>query len=182
MTNKTAATRYARALLDISVKERGDLQRVERDLADFVQVITQHAPLEKALFNPAIPAPRKHATVTELTRRMGISPIVGRLVALLAERDRLVLLPELLATFRERLLDCQQIVRVEVTTAGALPADCTQAIQRGLAQLAGRTVKMAANVDPSIIGGVIARVGSTVYDGSISTQLQKMKQRLVEGV
>jgi F-type H+-transporting ATPase subunit delta len=182
MTNKTAATRYARALLDVAVKEKTDLQRIEQDLAAFVDLFTQHPTLAKVLLNPAIPVQRKQATVAELIARLDTSPILARLIALLAERDRLVLLPEMLASYRERLLDHENVVRAEVTTAIPLGPDRTQAIERGLAQLTGRTVTLATKVDAAIIGGVIARIGSTVYDGSITTQLQKMKQRLVESV
>ena len=107
---------------------------------------------------------------------------LAKLIALLAERDRLVLLPELLASYRERLLDHQNVVRAMSPRRFRSAADRTQAIERGLAQLTGRTVTLATKVDPSIIGGVVARIGSTVYDGSVTTQLQKMKQRLVESV
>src|SRR5688572_18019917 len=182
MTNRTAATRYARALLDVSIKEGGDLEKIEQDLAAFVDLFTKHPTLEKVLLNPAIPVARKRAAASELTSRLGTSPVLTKLIALLAERDRLVLLPELLASYRERLLDHLKVVRAVVTTAIPLGADRAQAIERGLAQLTGRTVTLATNVDPSIIGGVVARIGSTVYDGSVTTQLQKMKQRLVEGV
>ena len=182
MTNRTAATRYARALLDVSIKEGGDLEKIEQDLAAFVELFTKHPTLEKVLLNPAIPVARKRAAAAELTSRLGTSPVLTKLIALLAERDRLVLLPELLASYRERLLDHQKVVRAVVTTAVPLGADRAQAIERGLAQLTGRTVTLATRVDPSIIGGVVARIGSTVYDGSVTTQLQKMKQRLVESV
>ena len=182
MTNKTAATRYARALLDVSIKEKGDLEKIEQDLAAFVDLFAKHPTLEKVLLNPAIPVPRKQAAAAELTARLGTQPVLAKLIALLAGRDRLVLLPELLASYRERLLDHQKVVRAIVTTAIPLGADRTQAIERGLAQLTGRTVTLATKVDPSIIGGVVARIGSTVYDGSVTTQLQRMKQRLVESV
>jgi F-type H+-transporting ATPase subunit delta len=182
MTNKTAATRYARALLDVAVKEKGDLPQIEQELAAFVDLFTQHPALEKVLVNPAIPVQRKQATVTELVGRLRTSSMVAKLLALLAARDRLVLLPDLLTAYRERLLDYQNVVRAEVTTAVPLAPDRTQAIERGLAELTGRTVALATKVNPSIIGGVVARIGSTVYDGSITTQLAKMKQRLVESV
>ena len=178
MTNKTAATRYARALLDVAVKEadRGtgapgvsnDLERIEEELAAFVDLFMQHPTLEKVLLNAAIPVGRKQAAVAALTARLKTSSILAKLITLLADR--------------ERLLDYQNVVRAEVTTAVALKADRTQAIERGLAQLTGRTVTLATKVNPSIIGGVVARIGSTVYDGSVTTQLQKMKQRLVESV
>jgi F-type H+-transporting ATPase subunit delta len=182
MTNKTASTRYARALLDVSVTEKGDLDRIEKDLAAWVDLLARYPTLEKVLFNPAIPVQRKERTVAELNARLQTSPVLAKLIALLAGRDRLVLLPDLLASYRERLLDHQNVVRAEVTTAAPLGADRVQAIERGLAQLTGRTVSVATAVNPSIIGGVIARVGSTVYDGSVTTQLQKMKQRLTEGL
>lgn len=182
MTNKTAATRYARALLDVALKEKQNLDAIEKELASFVDLLKQHATLEKVLLNPAVPVPRKRAAVVELTRRAKTSPIAAKLLLLLAERDRLVLLPELLAAYRERLLDYRQVVRADVTTAAPLGADRGKALERSLAQVTGRTVLLETRVDPSIIGGVVARVGSTVYDGSITTQLQKMKARLVESV
>jgi F-type H+-transporting ATPase subunit delta len=87
--------------------------------------------------------------------------------------------PDLLAV-RERLLDHLQIVRAEVTTAVPLPADRAKAVEQSLAHVTGRTVVLDTRVDPAIVGGVVARVGSTVYDGSIVTQLAKMKKTLAE--
>jgi F-type H+-transporting ATPase subunit delta len=182
VTNRTAANRYARALIDVGVKEKADLQQIERDLAGFVDLFKQHPTLEKVMLNPAVPVPRKGAAVGELAARVQTSPMVTKLLALLAERDRLVLLPDLLDAYRERLLDHQKVVRAQVTTATALGTDRAQAIEQKLAQVTGRTVTLDTKIDPSIIGGVVARIGSTVYDGSVTRQLEKMKQRLVESV
>jgi len=182
VTNRTAAARYARALLDVAVKEKANLEQIDGDLASFVALFKQYPLLEKVLLNPAVPVPRKRATVVEVISRAGVAPIVSKLLILLAERDRLVLLPELLDGYRERLLDFQQVVRAHVTTASPLGHDRAQAIERGLAQVTGKTVTLETSVDPSIIGGVIARIGSTVYDGSVTRQLERMKQKLVEGV
>ena len=179
MTNKTAATRYARALLDVTVKEGGDVLRIEQDLAAFAALMTDHPTLQKVLVNPAVPVQRKQAAVADLLGRLNTSPVLAKLIALLAERDRLVLLPDLLASYRERLLEHQNVVRAEITTAVPLGADRATAIQRGLAQLTGRTVTVSTRVDSAIIGGVVARIGSTVYDGSITTQLEKMRRKLL---
>jgi F-type H+-transporting ATPase subunit delta len=108
--------------------------------------------------------------------------MVSKLLILLAERDRLVLLPDLLGAYRERLLDHQKVVRAQVTTATTLAPDRAQAIEQKLAQVTGRAVTLDTKVDPSIIGGVVARIGSTIYDGSVTRQLEKMKQRLTESV
>src|SRR5581483_4666436 len=129
-----------------------------------------------------VPVPRKRGAVVELTKAAKSSPIVAKLLTLLAERDRLVLLPDLLASYRDRLLDYRHVVRAEVTTASPLAAERATAIQTSLAKMTGRTVILDTKIDPAIIGGVVARIGSTVYDGSVTRQLQKMKERLVEGV
>lgn len=182
MTNKTAATRYARALLDVAVKEKENLETIEQQLASFAELFKDHPALEKVLLNPAVPVPRKRAAVSELTARAKMLPIVAKLLVLLAERDRLVLVPDLLAAYRERLLEYRNVVRAEVTTARPLEADRAKAIESSLAKLTGRTVTLETKVDPAIIGGVVTRVGSTIYDGSVTRQLQKMKERLVQSV
>jgi F-type H+-transporting ATPase subunit delta len=182
MTNKTAALRYARALLEVGIKEQADLEGLERDLAAFVGLLSDHPTLAKVLLNPAVPVPRKRAAVVELTTRMQPAPIVGKLLVLLAERDRLVLLPDLLASYRDRLLAHRNVVRAELTTATPLDSARAAAIEQQLARATGRTVTLRTRTDPAIIGGVVARIGSTVYDGSVTSQLARMKERLTEGV
>ena len=132
------------------------------------------------MLHPAVPVPRKRAVMTTLVERAHPSPIVSKLLVLLAERDRLVLLPDLLSAYRERVLDYQQVVRAEVTTASPIPTHRAQAVERGLARLTGRTVRLGVRTDPSIIGGVVTRIGDTIYDGSVTSQLERMKKRLVE--
>ena len=178
MTNKTAASRYARALLDVAIKENANLDQVDDDLAGFAALFDQYPALAKVLLNPAVPAPRKRAAVADLLARAHVSPIVAKLLLLLAERDRLVLLPDLLAAYRDRLMDYRQVVRAQVTTAAPIDAARVQQIQSGLAKATGRTVDIETKTDPAIIGGLVARVGSTVYDASVVRQLERMKERL----
>jgi F-type H+-transporting ATPase subunit delta len=182
VTNKTAAVRYARALFDVAVKEKADLEQIERDLGWFVDLFTQYPQLEHVLLNAAVPAQRKRAAVVDLLDRAQLSAIVSKLLLLLAERDRLVLLHDILTAFSERMMDYRNVVRAEVTTAAPIDPKRAEAIRSGLAKLTGRTVNLAAKVDPAIIGGVVARIGSTVYDGSVTRQLERMKERLVESV
>lgn len=180
MTNKTAANRYARALLDVVLKEGVDPATVDGELLAFVTLMSTHATLEKVLLNPAVPAPRKRATVAEIARRTQTTTVVQKLLVLLAERDRLAIVSDLLGAYRDRVMDHQRVVRAEVTSAVALSPDRTAAIERRLADVTGRTVRLSTRVDPALIGGMVARVGSTVYDGSVAVQLQKLKARLRE--
>ena len=178
MTSRGAATRYARALFDVAQKE-GDIHQVGRDIAAFVALVTAHEGLARTFVNPAIPAARKRGIVEQLVARAGaISPIVAKLLLLLAERDRLVLLADIAIAYETRLMDHAKVVRAQVTTAVPIGDDRIAALKQGLAQATGRQVQLETRVDPTIIGGAVARIGSTVYDGSVTTQLQKVKERL----
>jgi len=179
VTTRTAATRYARALLDVARKE-ADPQAAEADLASFVTLFQGNETLEQVLTNPAIPVQKKVALVRELVARAGLSPTVVKLLSLLAERDRLALLPDVLEEYRRRLLDYLNVVRAEVVTAVPLPGERVQALESALAEMTGRTVAMTARVDPAIIGGVVTRIGSVVYDGSVKRQLEKMRETLTQ--
>jgi len=181
MTNRTAAMRYARALLDVAVNEKADLDQIERDLDSVAALFTQYPALAHALLNPVVPVQRKRAAVAELTADAGLTPMVKKLVGLLADRDRLVLVPDLLSAYRDRLLAYRNVVRAEITTTAPLAADRARAVEASLARATGRTVTLTASVDPSIVGGVVARIGSTVYDGSVRGQLRKIRERLGEG-
>jgi len=182
MTNRTAGNRYARALLEVGIQEGGDLDRIGDQLADVVALFAQNPTLSQVMLNPAVPVPRKRAVMIELTKRADLSPILSKLLVLLAGRDRLVLLPDMLAAYRERLLAHQRVVRAEITTASPLAADGARAIEEGLARLTGRKVRLATRVDPAIIGGVVARLGDTIYDGSVTRQLAKIREKLVTSV
>ena len=178
MTNRTAATRYARALLDVALKEQADLSLVDAQLGALAALFQQNEGLRKALLNPAVPVLRKRAAVEELVAKAGVLPIVGRTIVLLADRDRLVLVPDVADSFRQRLMDIRNVVRAEVTTAEPLPAERVKAIQDSLATATGRSVDLTTKIDPSIIGGMVARVGGTVFDASVTSHLQRLRQRL----
>lgn len=182
MTNRTAATRYARALLDVAFQEKADLNRIESELAAFADLFASNDTIKKVLLNPAVPAARKAAAVEQIAQQAGATDAVRKLLVLLAQRGRLVILPDLLDAFRTRLMDHQNVVRAEITTAVALESIRAQGIERRLADVTGRQVILTTRVDPAIVGGLVARVGGTVYDGSVSMQLQKMKARLTEGL
>jgi F-type H+-transporting ATPase subunit delta len=168
-------------LFDVVLKE-GDPARVEAELGAFASAVAGHENLGRALVHPAIPAARKRAIIDTLLERSDpLTPALARTLQLLADRDRLALLPEVAEAYRERLLQHQQIVRAEVTTAVPVPPDRLAAIEQGLAAATGRTVTVTARVDAALIGGAVARIGSIVYDGSVARQLERLRERLAQG-
>jgi F-type H+-transporting ATPase subunit delta len=182
VTPGAAASRYARALFDVVLKE-GDtaaLQNAQGELQEFATLFTRE-PLAQIFANPAIPVQKKKGLAAALVARAAhVSPPLAKLIGVLAEKDRLTLLPGVARAYSERVMDHLKIVRGEVTTAAPLSPETLRTLEQGLAKATGRQVVLQARVDPSIIGGVVTRLGSTVYDGSVTTQLRKMKQALVD--
>jgi F-type H+-transporting ATPase subunit delta len=181
MTSRTAAARYARAILDVATSEATDLDAIARELDDFVHFLTQQPALERVLLNPAVPAPRKRAAMEQITRHSKGTPIVSKLLVMLADRDRLALLKDIAAIYHDLLAERHNVVRAEVTSAEPLSPQRVAAIEQKLAAVTGKKVAMTTRVNQDIIGGVVARVGSTVYDASIATQLKKVRDRLNVG-
>jgi len=180
MSGRASAARYARALLDVAIKE-ADPVRVGEELASFATLVGAHAVLRDTLKNPGVPAAAKRRVVEELSGRLSLASPLAKLLLMLADRDRLSLLPDLNDVYQERLRDHQQVIQAEVTTAAPLDAANADAIRKRLQGATGRQVSMTTKVDPALIGGLVARIGGTVYDGSVSARLAKMRERLLQG-
>jgi len=180
MTARMSALRYARALLYVALAE-ADPAVVEQELAAAAELFTGHAGLWKVMTNPAVPAPKKRAIVDSLVPQLGVGPVVQKTLQMLASRDRMALLPDIVEAYRSRLMDHQNVVRASVTSAAPLPAGDVEKLERRLAGLTGRRVVMRAAVDPAILGGLVTQIGSVVYDGSVKRQLEKIREKLVAG-
>jgi F-type H+-transporting ATPase subunit delta len=178
MSTRTTAARYARALFDVA-REESALVRVHQDLTAVLSAVTDNDELARVLSSRVVPDAARRNIIVAVGDKLGVASPVGKLLGLLAERRRLALLPDISAVYAERLREHQHVVEAEVSTAAPLSPEATRALEAGLAQATGKQVTLRVAVDPSLLGGVIARVGSTVYDGSVRTQLKKMRDQLV---
>ncbi len=179
MASRAVASRYARALFDVALAERVDLDQIDRELSGFAELATGDAQLARVLTNPAIPTSKKRAVIESLATRVGpLLPQVSKLLLLLAERDRIAFLPDIVRAYRNRLNDHNHVVRAEVVTASPLAADRIAMLEERLGRATGRKVLLESRVDPSIVGGAVTRIGGTIYDGSVTTQLRKMGEAL----
>jgi len=179
MSMRASAARYARALLDITITE-SDPIAAEKDLAAFVDLVQRHPDLQRALANPVVSATAKRAVVQQLLERTQPTAPAGKLLLLLASRGRIELVPDVLDVYREQLMEHRKVIQAEVTTAAPLAPERVSELQQRLAKITGRTVTMTTKVDEAIIGGIVTRIGGTVYDGSVATQLAKVRDRLSE--
>ena len=178
MSTLSVARRYAGALFEVA-RKTGAEERVGQQLTAFADLIAGHADLKRAIDTPSIPVTAKKALITALVDASGdVSAEVKRTLVLMAERDRLSVLPEVVSSYAERLQGEKRVMPAEVTTAVPLSAEHRAALAAALGKASGRQVTITEKVDPSIVGGVIAKVGSVVYDGSVARQLDRLRERL----
>jgi F-type H+-transporting ATPase subunit delta len=180
MSLRTSANRYAKALFDVAVQENVDLAQVEQDLTEMNELLVSNNELAQVTTRNGVPDAARVAIISEVATQSGVVVPVKKLLVLLADKRKLDRLPDLVVDFRERLLAHQNVVHAEVTSAAALSPEKTKALQESLSKVTGKKVELSVSVDPSLLGGVVARIGSTVYDGSVRTQLAQMRQELVK--
>ncbi len=179
MSEQSVARQYAKALFQVAARA----QRVEpigRDLSDFARLVEEHEDLRAAFETPLVAPGRKRAVVDALVATApGFSPEVARLLQLMADRNRLALVPEVARAYTARAMAADRLVEAEVVTAVPLDEDRKAGLARALATATGQRVTIADRVDPSIVGGVVAKVGSLVFDGSVVRQIERMRQQLL---
>ena len=180
MSLRISAKRYAKALFDVALQEKADLAKIEQDLTAAAEVFAANKDLRHVAIAANLPEANRKALVETIADKLGAGAQVRKLLVVLGRGRKLVLLPDLADAFRERLLSHQNIVRAEVTSAAPLSPEKTKALEESLAKVTGKKVDLSVSVDPALLGGVVAKIGSTVYDGSVKTQLQRMRQELVE--
>ena len=179
MSLRTSANRYAKALFDVALEEKADLAQVDRDLEALVSMM-QASPEFAAASNRGLSDATRKSLIEAVAKAMTLTAPVSKMLVLLAQDRKLTYLPDLALAFRERLLAHQNIVRAEVTSAAPLSPEKTTALEDSLSKVTGKKVELSVSVDPELLGGVVAKIGSTVYDGSVKTQLQRMRQDLVK--
>ena len=180
MSLRTSANRYAKALFDVALEEKNDLAQVDRDLQAVVGMMQASPDLAQAAGRAGVTEAERKSLMEAVATAMGLSSPVKKLMVLLAASRKLNLAPDLAGAYRERLLAHQNIVRAEVASAAPLSPEKTKALEESLAKVTGKKVDLSVSVDPELLGGIVARIGSTVYDGSVKTQLARMRQQLVE--
>ena len=181
MSDRADALRYARELFDLTWRHQ-QADQVADELDAIAQATREQPELARPLFHPLVPKTSKIATIRALSSGLGISRPTSVLLEALVEGHRLELIGPLAASFRDRLNHKRGVVLAKVTTAASLSPEKAAALAARLTEVAGRQVLLQTRVDPSIIGGVVAQIDSTVYDGSVTRQLARMRQKLVESV
>ena len=175
----TVVNSYARAFADVVMGSRLDAARTLAEAQQVAALAEQSRDLREVWDNPSIPAEQKRAVLDAIVQRAGISRPVRNFVAVVIDKRRTRFLSEIVKQFAHDLNDRLGIAEADVTTARDLSAQERTALEADLARVTGKTIRAKYEQNPAILGGAIARVGSTVYDGSVKGQLERIRQRLV---
>jgi F-type H+-transporting ATPase subunit delta len=173
------AKRYAKALVELS-HEKNIVDETRNDLAAFAGAVDSQATLQKLFASPAFTPEAKRTVIAELAGRLGLQRTTKHFIEFLAETGRIRYFREVREAFEELLAERQNRAVARLTTAAPLQAGEIAEIGKQLESLTGKQVEVDAKVDPSLIGGARAQIGSVIYDGAISSQLGKMRERLVK--
>lgn len=183
--DRAVARRYARALADIifeaklaPAKQRAQVQTARQRLADFSALLRQYPDLRNVLTSPAVKPEEKLAVLDRLRGMMGFSHLTRNFLAVLLDHRRLDLLDGIVDAFDTEVYARLGIVPVEVTTAFNLKSKQKKSLEQRLRTLTGSEVEMRFRESPEIVAGLVARLGSTIYDASLRAQLRRLQRQL----
>jgi F-type H+-transporting ATPase subunit delta len=176
------ASRYARALADLAFdpKQGVNPESVAGELALFAEALDASSDLRSVLISPAVAPARKRAVVTQLAKQGGISGLVRNFLCVVVDHRRTAILSEIREAFRALMYERMGMVEADISAARELPAGQREKVAERLGRLTGKQVRCRFSVDEGLIGGVVARIGSTIYDGSVQGQLKVLRRKLME--
>ena len=171
-------SRYARALADVVFDMKLDASRTVEEVHAIATVFQQSAELRGVWGSPAIPAEQKRNLLDSIAAKVGLTKPVRNFVAVLIDHHRVAALPEIARQFETELLQRLGMADVDITSSRELNADERRQMETEIERMTGKKVRARYATDRTLLGGAIVRMGSTVYDGSVRGQLQKIKEQL----
>jgi F-type H+-transporting ATPase subunit delta len=179
MSISVVGKRYATALLELS-SAANSIERVSRDLRDFAHSWQGSRELRAVFENPSVSQQSRRAVLRDMALQSSMSAEVRDLLMLLADRERLRHVAEVADAYEAMAEARSGKVRAEITTATALPAAYFTELERSLAAITGRQIVLTQKIDPSLIAGVVTRIGDPMFDGSIKSRLSELKEELLK--
>lgn len=183
MISAAVARRYARglmgAVLELGAEGQG-LEDVARDLSALADTVARFNGLELVVLNPAIDSDRKAAVLSEVATELGAGEVTRRFLRVLAEHERLDHLGAVAELYAGLVDEHRGIINAAITSPAPLDDTALNDLEERLAQSTGRTVRLAASTDPSLLGGLTTKIGDVVYDGSLRHQLARLREQMTE--
>ncbi len=180
MSETRVARRYAKGLLAVAVEEK-KIADYGKELETVARLLADNAELRNAITNPLYDRASRRRILDVLIPKLSTSPVMSQFLRLALEKERLRFLPAIRAAYEKLVDEYQNVGRATVSSAVAIPSAAQQKIKEALEKATGKTIILTVEQDPELIGGVKARIGDLVLDGSIRTQLEALKNSLKRG-
>lgn len=177
MSSQTVARRYASALADVII-ERAEEALVQEELAAWERMVLESPPLLEAFSNPTVPYEQKSKLLNELLARTRVLPTAANFLRILLKNQRLADLPQVNAKLAQVLDERAGVISAQVTSARPVSEESKTLLEEKLAQMTGKRIRLSFDTDESLLGGIVARIGSTIYDGSVRNQLRRLGEEL----
>lgn len=173
MSLQTVARRYAQALADVVI-ERREEREVRNEIQSWASMIDGNPQLKEVFANPTVVYDQKRKVLEDLISRTRIKETTASFLRVLLRNQRLAQLPEISARFGQVLDERGGVVAAEITTARPISEELKKTLHETLASATGRNVRLTFATDEQIIGGFVARIGSTIFDGSVDNHLERL--------
>ncbi|HEY1937569.1 MAG TPA: ATP synthase F1 subunit delta [Candidatus Angelobacter sp.] len=170
--------RYARAYADVAIKNKLNPEKTVAEFEQMAQTINGSRELRNVLLNPAVDREQKLKLLDSIIKHIGASTMLRNFLAVLIDHRRIGNIGELLEQFKQELDRRRGIADAKVSSVRELTSTEKQSLEKQLAEITGKTVRATYSEDASLLGGVLVRVGSTIYDGSVHGRLQRMRAEL----
>lgn len=174
------ASRYARALAEVVESEHLDAAQADQQLQDFAETFASSANLREVLEDPSMPLESKLKVVDAMAARLQLFGALRNFLAVLLQNDRIAAYPEILAEYRREMDARNNIGEAEITSTRELDAQERSALEARAEGLTGKKIRAVYRQDPSLLGGVVLRIGTVLYDGSLRGRLDRLRRQLVE--
>jgi F-type H+-transporting ATPase subunit delta len=170
---QTVARRYAAALADVAIERKAE-RAVQSELDQWATMLETYPQLKEVFANPTVPYDQKQKVLEELISRTRVRETTASFLRVLLKNQRLSQLREVVTRFDLVLDERSGVVAATVTTARPIPEELRKALHQTLTTATGQTVRLSFNTDEAIIGGMVARIGSTIFDGSVQNHLDRL--------
>ena len=180
MSTETIARRYSVALADV-VSGKGEIDAVKAEVGAWAEMFASNADLQNVFSNPTIKHTDKEKLLENLIAKTQPGKTSANFVRVLLQNGRLTDIGDINTRFTDVLDERRGLVSAQVTSARELPEGERAEFERNLEKLTGKKVTVSYSIDKEIIGGVVTRIGSTVYDGSVKTKLENLREQLING-
>ncbi|HLZ39546.1 MAG TPA: ATP synthase F1 subunit delta [Candidatus Sulfotelmatobacter sp.] len=174
----SVASTYARAFADVVFGERLDASQATGGLRQISAIFGESVDLRRVWENPAVPVDQKRKLLDAIVQREGIQRPVRNLIAVLIDHRRLSFLPRIVEQFEKELDARLGFANAQISSARELGPNEKGALEAQIEKTTGKKVRASYGLDPSLLGGAVVRVGSTIYDGSVKGQLERIKEAI----